>query len=159
MIYKAVGVLFAALTVLGMSFGVTAQVAPDAAAQQIMSTQQRKSLANAPLAAVTYRIAIKTGDMDDAGTDSTVNLRLCGTGGCSPSRSVEDPNKDDREQGQTDYHYRSWEDVGTLTHIFIYQNTDGSAWNLDWVEVTYSGRTATFPYDNWMPRGQWVRVN
>jgi hypothetical protein len=158
-ICRSLGVMLAVLTMSTFLLGGAAQATSGATAQPSRLAQQSSSSGVAPLATMLYRIAIKTGDMDGAGTDSTVYLRLCGTAGCTPSRSVEDPNKDDRERGQTDYHFRDWEYVGTLTHILLYQADDGGAWNLDWVEVKYNGQTVTFPYDGWMSLGLWKQIN
>ncbi|OLF06596.1 hypothetical protein BU204_36295 [Actinophytocola xanthii] len=108
-----------------------------------------------PRAPVLYRIAITTSDVEDAGTDSTVQIRLCGTLRCTPARDIADPNKDDRERGQTDIHYREWEDVGTLTQCRIWQEDDGSWWHLQSIEVVYKGQRALCPFDDWVDRETW----
>jgi PLAT/LH2 domain len=109
-------------------------------------------------ATVNYRIEQTTGNVSDGGTDSTVHYRLCSATACTPDRTLDDPNKDDRERGNTDTYDREWEGIGRLTHILIKQETNGSAWYLDRVRITYSGRTDTFLYDNWLPRGNWVTI-
>jgi hypothetical protein len=110
------------------------------------------------LATVNYRIEQTTGDVGDGGTDSTVHYRLCSATACTPDRTLDDPDKDDREIGNTDTYDREWEGIGRLTRILIKQDTDGSAWYLDRVRITYSGRTDTFLYDNWLPRDRWVSI-
>jgi hypothetical protein len=110
------------------------------------------------LAMVNYRIEQTTGDVSDGGTDSTVHYRLCGASACTPDRTLDDPDNDDRERGHTDTYDREWEGVGRLTRILIKQDTDGSAWNLNRVRISYSGRTDTFLKDDWMPRGTWVTI-
>jgi len=110
------------------------------------------------LATVNYRVEQTTGDVSDGGTDSTVHYRLCSATSCTPDRTLDDPDENDRERGRTDTYDREWESVGRLTRILIKQDTDGSAWYLDRVRITYSGRTDTFLKDNWMPRGTWVSI-
>jgi hypothetical protein len=121
---------------------------PAAAAE---SVRQNRTSTVVPQAAVLYEIAIKTGDYDNAGTDGTVSLSLCGWDACTPFRSLEDPDKDDRERGNTDYYFREWEDVGRIRYIRLHQS-GGSKWYLEWVKVTYGSRTDVFPYDNWFPQ-------
>jgi hypothetical protein len=106
-------------------------------------------------ATVLYKIEQTTGDVSDGGTDSTVLYQLCGTLGCTAKRVLDDPNKDDRERGNTDIYTREWEDVGTLTLLRIYQHDDGSVWYLDAVRIIYKGQIATFVYDRWLPREIW----
>lgn len=110
------------------------------------------------LASVNYRIEQFTGNVSDGGTDSTVRYRLCRGTVCTPGRVLDDPNKDDRERGNTDVYDREWENVGQLTRIEIHQATDGSAWWLERVRITYSGQTDTFLWGDWLPRNRWVSL-
>lgn len=111
------------------------------------------------LATVLYWIEQTTGNVSDGGTDSTVHYRLCNGAVCTADRTLDDPNKDDRERGNTDTYDREWDGVGRLTHILIKQETNGSAWYLDRVRVTYNGRTDSFLNDNRLTRGSWVCIN
>lgn len=109
-------------------------------------------------ATVLYKIEQTTGNVSDAGTDSTVKYQLCGVTLCTAIRTLDDPNKDDRERGNTDIYTREWEDVGRVVNLYILQGTDGSGWYLETVRLIYSGLVDSYPYDGWMPRGTWVRI-
>ncbi|RSM59923.1 hypothetical protein DMH04_55020 [Kibdelosporangium aridum] len=108
---------------------------------------------------VEYVIFIKTSDVDDAGTDSDLRMSLCGTKGCTGWEYVDDPSRDDREQGRTDQHVRRWTDVGTLTQVKIYQEWNGSWWRLNSIRVDYNGKKASFGYDRWVDRGTWIHID
>jgi hypothetical protein len=118
----------------------------EAASQPV---RQTRGPAVAPIPVVDYTISVKTSDVADAGTDSDVSLKLCGTNVCTRARDIDNPG-DDRERGKTDVYNKTWEDVGTVNRVCIYMEA-GSDWHLEWIHVKYGDQEVKFAYDGWVP--------
>ena len=69
-----------------------------------------------PLANRCYAVEVQTGTWPNAGTDTSVNLRIIGSSGESPWLNLDLEDYDDREAGNVDV-YKCWNlpDLGTLT--------------------------------------------
>lgn len=102
-------------------------------------------------AVVTYVIKVKTGDLENAGTDSNVQIRLNGSLGRSGFIDLEKPG-DDRQRGKIDEYTKLWTDLGALRSIDIKftRMGDGAGWYLDYVSIDPSNRAVSyFPHYRW----------
>ncbi len=107
------------------------------------------------LSTVLYHIEVTTGDVNNAETDATVRLQLCGALICTAERDLDDPHKNDRQRGATDMYDREWEDVGPVRNAYVYVSC-GDAWYLLRIRIKYGSRFDTFVYDNWLPCNRWT---
>jgi hypothetical protein len=85
-----------------------------------------------------YQITVHTADRDGAGTDANVYIRLFGTTGHTPEYRLDDPDRNDFEQGATDgFTLPSVADIGVLTAISLRHDNTGlyASWQLAWVRV------------------------
>jgi hypothetical protein len=108
-------------------------------------------------ATTVYQVAVYTGDVPNAGTDSVVWLWVDGTRGSSERWLYLDNANNNFERNRTDYFYFNLPDLGTLTAAWINFANSGlsTAWYLS--TVTINGRT--FSYYNWFDTAETVRLN
>jgi hypothetical protein len=93
-----------------------------------------------------YEICTRTTDITNAGTDSTVEVRLYGTSGTSPKVNMDAPGRDDFERGKKDCFGFWLGDVGTIKQLALDVSCD-MCWSLDWITVN----GIFFPFYNWVP--------
>lgn len=108
------------------------------------------------LAAVTYRIEVTTTDLQDAGTDGTVEVRLNGSL-ASTGFMILDSSADDFERNTTRAYDRTVTDLGTLQSVDVHFISSGDSpdWHLAHIRVTTSGRpAAVFPAHRWFTSTQ-----
>jgi hypothetical protein len=111
-------------------------------------------MGSAQAAAGNYQIESRTCNVEDAGTDSRVEVRLNGTTTSTGWILLDNPG-DDRERGRTDVYAKSLPDVGTVTSVDIYfaNNDDSPHWCLEEFTVrTPNGVTTIHPFQNWLTR-------
>jgi hypothetical protein len=105
-------------------------------------------------APVAYTVEMQTGNVEGAGTDSSVSIRFYGSIRTSPWVQLDNAG-DDRERNQLDVYgpiYLS--DLGSVNRIDIYYDHTNSSpdWYLAWVSVypTGSGPVSFFEFYDWM---------
>jgi hypothetical protein len=111
-------------------------------------------LGSAQAAAGNYHIESRTCNVEDAGTDSRVEVRLNGTA-TSSGWILLDNSGDDRERGRTDVYDKTLSNLGTVTSVDIYfaNNDDSPHWCLEEFTVrTPTGVTTIHPFHNWLTR-------
>ncbi len=111
----------------------------------------------APAAVVFYDICFQTTNLEGAGTDAKVELRLRGSLGTSPFLEFDDPNRDDFQPGT--FHCFNdivLSDVGTLTSVDVRftRRNDHYEWHLAYVRVAAPGDALAF-----FPAHRWFTVN
>lgn len=112
------------------------------------------------LAAVEYRISVTTSDIEDAGTDGTVEIRLRGTLAWSNFMTL-DSNLDNFERNTTNVFDRVVTDLGTieLADVRFTRSGDSPAWHLAHITVSASGRPdAVFPAHRWLGATQTINL-
>ena len=85
-----------------------------------------------------YTVQVTTGRVDGSGTDADVYITLMGTGGKSQPFFLDDPNRDDFENGNVGtYKVSTTKRLGRLTHIKLEHNNagNGSGWYIDTVDI------------------------
>ena len=97
-----------------------------------------------------YRIEVRTCDVDKAGSDSRVEVRLNGTTQ-SGWINLDNPG-DDRERGKTDVYDFTLSEFGPLTSFDIaFDNKgDSSHWCLEEVVVRGPQGVTVHPHHNWL---------
>ncbi len=136
----------AALAVAALS-GLAA--AP-ASAAHTTEAQAARPAAVQPASAVTYTVRVYTGDVESAGTNSTIKVKLRGTQGTTGWLYLD--NADDNfERGQTDTFAFTLSDLGTIRSVDVSFEVGGkkSGWYLDKITVSGDGQGRTFPHYNW----------
>ncbi len=110
----------------------------------------------APEAAITYQVAVYTGNVPKAGTDADIWLWVDGTAGRTGWLYLDNP-EDNFEQNKTDYFYFTLADLGALTSAWVYFRPagDSAGWFLSTVNV--NGKT--FSYYQWITDEGIVRLN
>ena len=109
-------------------------------------------MATAQAAPAQYNIEVRTCNVEDAGTDSRVEMRLNGTI-ASGWNNLDNPG-DDRERGKTDFYNLTLSDLGTIRSVDIaFDNKgDSSHWCLEEVVVRGPQGVTIHPYHNWLRR-------
>lgn len=116
-----------------------------------------------PAVGTQYEIYVHTGNVDGAGTDANVQIKIFGDGG-ETEWFVLDTSKDNFERNTVDDFYKISPDIGELKEINLnfYQevqswsgerNTWSPAWYLEAIFVVNSrtNQAWVFPYDQWVP--------
>jgi hypothetical protein len=113
------------------------------------------------LAAVEYQISVVTSDIENAGTDATVEVRLNGTSGSS-NFMILDSAKDNFERNSTDTFIRPLSDLGTLESVdvhFIRGGGDSATWHLAHIRVSAPDRPSKyFPAHRWIGSTQYLNI-
>lgn len=104
-----------------------------------------------PLAAVNYTVRVQTGDVESAGTDSDVWVRLNGTRGTSHLLYL-DNSADNFERNKTDTFAFTLADLGRITSVDVRfeRSGDNPGWYLNKITVTAAGQTGVFPHYGWI---------
>ena len=103
----------------------------------------------------TYTITLKTGCLENAGTDADVFIILFGTNGKSENRRLDTKHFNDRERCQTDYYrIHTDDDLGDLVLVRIWHNNanEKPGWFLEEVKVKNlrTGEIWNFPCGKWL---------
>ncbi|XP_036889676.1 lipoxygenase homology domain-containing protein 1 isoform X1 [Sturnira hondurensis] len=116
---------------------------------------------NATLKNYRYHISLKTGDMPEAGTDSTVYIKLYGDKYDTIKQDllVSDNNlKDYFERGRVDEFTLETLNIGTINRVVIGHNGMGrrASWFLGsmQIRVPRQGKQYTFPVNRWLDRNK-----
>jgi len=108
----------------------------------------------------TYQINVKTGDLDGAGTDSWVQIRMHGALG-STGWIVLDDEDDNHERGRLDRYRVTHADLGELRSIDVWCDHSGrnADWYLDWILISKGSTDGNlFSHGGWFTRNQVVGV-
>jgi hypothetical protein len=108
----------------------------------------------------TYAINVKTGDLDGAGTNAWVQIRMHGSLG-STDWIVLDDDHDNHESGRLDRYQVKHQDIGTLQSIDVWCDHSGRSadWYLDWILISKSSTDGNlFSYGGWFTKNQIVNV-
>jgi hypothetical protein len=108
------------------------------------------------LAATSYHVSVKTGDMRMAGTDANVFIKIFGSKGDTGKLQLKsaDNNKNKFERGRMDNFKLEATDIGALQKIRI--GHDGSAPGAGWfldsvtVDIPSKGEKYTFACHRWL---------
>jgi hypothetical protein len=104
--------------------------------------------------AVTYRVAVETGNVWFAGTDANVYITLIGSKGTSEERLLDTPGHDDFEAGNTDIFELVMQDVGDVRQVRIRHDNSGAGpgWFLNKVTIQREGTPDkwVFPCSRWL---------
>ncbi|SIN96148.1 PLAT/LH2 domain-containing protein [Fibrobacter sp. UWB11] len=108
---------------------------------------------------VNYKIQIVTGSMKDAGTNANVYLTAEGTNGSMTWANLDNPKKDDFEQGNVDtFTVSSARDLGDINKITIGHDNSGkhAGWFVSSVQIknVSTGKTWTFFTNRWLARDE-----
>lgn len=109
-----------------------------------------------------YRVSVKTGDIDSAGTDADIFITLKGTNGTSNEVELDSP-RDDFERGNTDrFIIETTRNVGTLKQIVVRSDNSGKYAEFFLERVTVmdidTNRTYNFPCNKWLNKNQKVCI-
>ena len=102
-------------------------------------------------AAVGYDISIHTANVNYAGTDGDVWLRVNGSNGSTPYWKLDDA-ADNYERNRTDRFLRSGVNVGTIRSVTIYFNPLGGA-HAEWLPDRVTVEGITFRNSSWFLKG------
>eukprot|EP00092_Neocalanus_flemingeri_P104760 GFUD01134224.1.p1 GENE.GFUD01134224.1~~GFUD01134224.1.p1 ORF type:complete len:1144 (-),score=169.25 GFUD01134224.1:293-3652(-) len=105
-------------------------------------------------------ISTKTGMIVDAETDDNVSIEICDQSGNCCTASLNDPDVDDRERGNVDFH-SSPQNLGSCLNTKMtgdltatLQKEGSNEWNVEWVQIMLaSGRSFTCSFKLWLFRG------
>ncbi len=103
-----------------------------------------------------YKIVVKTGDCDGAGTNANVYITLCGDRN-SCEYLLDTPDHDDFERGQEHEYHLLAADVGNVNKVRIrHDNSRGlySPWFLDWIKVYKDNQSWDFPCNKWLAKDE-----
>jgi hypothetical protein len=124
--------------------------AAPASAAQITGPETARVTAVQPASAVNYTVRVYTGDVESAGTNSTIKVKLRGTEGTSGWLTLDNAN-DNFERGQLDIFSFTLSDLGTIRSVDVNFEVSGkkSGWYLDKITVTGENVTRTYAHYNW----------
>ncbi|MFG1836992.1 PLAT/LH2 domain-containing protein [Micromonospora sp. NPDC049175] len=91
-----------------------------------------------------YTIFVHTANINGAGTDATVKMKVYGTLAESPGYVNLDNSADNFERNSNDYFGPfSWFDIGRPDFIGVYKGSNGSEWYPEYAQV-YAHATGTW---------------
>jgi PLAT/LH2 domain-containing protein len=104
----------------------------------------------------TYRITVKTGTPDNAGTDAHVYTTMFGSNGTSGERELEN-YADNFENGKIDTFSVTMQDIGVIRRVRIRHDNTGSnpGWFLDGIRIHNESNDGEwfFPCNRWLSIG------
>jgi hypothetical protein len=106
---------------------------------------------HAVAAAVGYDITIHTANVNYAGTDGNVSLRVNGASGSTSFMRLDD-SADNYERNRTDHFLRSDVNVGQIRSVTIYFDPLGGA-NAEWLPDRVTVNGVTFHNYSWFLKG------
>ncbi|MDQ1644561.1 MAG: lipoxygenase y protein 1 [Cryptosporangiaceae bacterium] len=124
---------------------------PSAAFAQTTHATAAHAAVVSPRAAQAYTVNVHTSNLDGAGTDATVEVRIHGSKGTSGWLNLDNAS-DNFERNDYDSFTFYLTDLGTLDYTELYFNDGGddSDWSLDYVSVSSATGYAFYPYYNWL---------
>jgi hypothetical protein len=152
-IVKFTGVIIAAGLALAGVSSASAGVAA-AATHDTSSTSTAGSRHGVAASTIGYDIRIHTANVNYAGTDGDVWLRVNGTNGSTQYWYLDD-SADNYERNRTDHFLRSGGDAGTIRSVTIYFNPLGGG-DAEWLpdRITVNGVTVPrSPNTIWFQKG------
>jgi hypothetical protein len=107
-----------------------------------------------------YNVNVKTSDLDGAGTDATVQVRLHGSKGTTGWLNL-DSSRNDLERGAYETFSFNVGDIGSISSVDVWfdHGGDSADWSLDYVTVTGGGTYGYFPHYNWLRWAQTITIN
>jgi PLAT/LH2 domain len=86
-----------------------------------------------------YKVEVRTGQREKAGTDARVWVQLVGVNGLTSEIRLDTPNHDDFEKGHTETFQRADRDVGWVNKIrLLHDNSnDQPGWYIDYVKLSF----------------------
>jgi hypothetical protein len=142
--------LMVGATVLAVPHLVGAATTSSAEALSVVSAESAHATATST-AAVGYDISIHTANVNYAGTDGDVYLRVNGTNGLTQYFRLDD-SADNYERNRTDHFLRSGVNVGLIRSVTIYFNPLGGA-NAEWLPDRVTVNGITFHNSSWFLKG------
>ena len=123
------------------------------------ATQTARPAAVKPAAAVNYTVRVHTGDVQSAGTDSYVWVKLRGTEGTSGWLYLDNAHNN-FERGQIDTFTFTQADLGTIRSVDVSfeRSGDNPGWYLDKIVVAGDGQSRTYPYYKWITWNSTVNI-
>jgi hypothetical protein len=107
----------------------------------------------------TYSVAVKTSNVQGAGTDAEVRVQLIGANGRGPQLHLKDSinHRDKFEAGHTDvFFFPGQQPLGDLSHMRIWHDSTSHKpnWHLECVEVPdmIGGQAYTFVCKQWLSK-------
>lgn len=101
-----------------------------------------------------YRIVVKTGSNEHAGTDANVYITLMGVNGNSGERQLDSTQDDFERASAGTYSITTGKNLGDLTHVRIRHDNTGNkpGWFLDFITVHEENgdRWWYFPCNRWL---------
>jgi glycerophosphoryl diester phosphodiesterase len=104
----------------------------------------------------TYKIVVKTGDRNDAGTNANVYITLYGDRN-SCEHLLNTPDHNDFERGKEDeFLITTVADLGNLKQVQIRHDNDRPkpGWFLDWIKVEKDNQSWDFPCNRWLAKDE-----
>jgi lipoxygenase homology domain-containing protein 1 len=97
-----------------------------------------------------YLITTHTGDIDGAGTDCDIKIRIFGDRGETGWRILDNPDRNDFERNSTDSFLFDLPNVGNIHEVRIAFSYNGpnTDWYLDWINVN----------DLFLSYKKWIRL-
>ena len=129
---------------------IGAATTSSAAALSVVAADSSHAAATSA-AAVGYDISIHTANVNYAGTDGDVWLRVNGTNGSTQYWYLDD-SADNYERNRTDHFLRSGTSVGLIRSVTIYFNPLGGA-NAEWLPDRVTVNGITFHNSSWFLKG------
>ena len=139
-----IGAMFLSAPLL---IGVT--TASSAGASSVITAESPAAATRA--AAVGYDITIHTANVNYAGTDGDVYLKVTGTTGSTGYIRLDD-SADNYERNRTDHFVRSGPNVGSIRYVTIYFDPLGGA-HAEWLPDRVTVNGVTFTNSAWFLKG------
>jgi hypothetical protein len=111
-------------------------------------------------AAASYKVYVHTSNLEDAGTDATVQVKIHGANGSTGWLNL-DNSEDNFERNDYDVFSFTLPDVGAIKSIDLSFNHggDSAGWSLDYVSVSGGGDYGFFPYYNWLLTAKTIHID
>jgi len=139
-----IGAMFLSAPLL---IGVT--TASSAGASSVIAAESPAAATRA--AAVGYDITIHTANVNYAGTDGDVYLKVTGTTGSTGYIRLDD-SADNYERNRTDHFVRSGPNIGSIRYVTIYFDPLGGA-HAEWLPDRVTVNGVTFTNSAWFLKG------
>ena len=135
----------------GLSVPLLLGTATTASAESLNVAAGSPSAVSTSAVAVGYDISIHTANVNYAGTDGDVWLRVNGSNGSTPYLKLDD-SADNYERNRTDRFLRSGVNVGMIRSVTIYFNPLGGA-HAEWLPDRVTVEGITFHNSSWFQKG------
>jgi hypothetical protein len=111
-------------------------------------------------ALASYKVYVHTSNLDGAGTDATVQVKIYGANGTTGWLNL-DNSEDNFERNDTDMFSFILSDIGAIKKVDVSYDHRGDSpdWSLDYVSVFGGGDYGFFPYYNWLTTAKTITIN